>query len=85
METHSCKRQRENIRRQMNEVYFSTFFFLKSHSGTQRKTCFLLESSVVMLLNISLSNGIARQSEVFERREGFQMHREKVGGGTNIA
>lgn len=31
-----------------------------------------------MLLNISPSNRIARQSEVFERRE-------KGGGGTNVA
>lgn len=38
-----------------------------------------------MLLNISLSNGIARQSEIFERKEGFKMHREKGGGGTNVA
>lgn len=65
------------------KVYFSTFFLC--HSGTQCKTCLLRESSVVMLLNISLSNGIARQSEVFERREGFKIHREKGGGGTNVA
>lgn len=80
-ETHSCKLKREVMRPWMNGVLNAGVYFYVSHSIMLNT--FALESSVLMLLNISLSNRAGRQNEdaLWEKRQwGFEMQQTPHNG-----
>lgn len=67
--THSCKHKQEDVIQRMTEVYFSAFF---KWVISRMLSAFALKSSVLMLLNISLSNSVRNQSEAALREETVQ-------------